>query len=103
MKEAWRRGFRGLACIIAIAYDAQLAPVDARSLTLADSRTDGVKLWFELARAKSGRSAHGTVTRRTEALVRAYAATLPDDYLTTAPLFLTRRGAVYTKNSLGDD
>lgn len=103
VKEAWRRGFRGLACIIAIAYDAQLAPVDARSLTLADSRTDGVKLWFELARAKSGRSAHGTVTRRTEALVRAYAATLPDDYLTTAPLFLTRRGAVYTKNSLGDD
>lgn len=103
VKEAWRRGYRGLACIIAVAYDAQLAPIDARSLTLGESRSDGFKLWFELDRAKTGRSALGTLSRRTQALIRAYAAALPSEFLTSAPIFLTRRGAAYRKNSLSED
>jgi hypothetical protein len=103
VKGAWRRGFKGLACIIAVAYDAQLAPVDARSLTLADSRSDGKSLCFELKRAKSGRSAIGTLRKSTEALVRAYVETLPHDFLPSAPFFLTRRGAAYRKNSLAED
>lgn len=39
VKEAWRRKRYGLACIIAINYDSQFAPIDARSLRLKDSRT----------------------------------------------------------------
>lgn len=54
VKKAWRRGYSGLACIIAIAYDAQFAPVDARSLRLADSRDDGTKLWFETTGRRQG-------------------------------------------------
>jgi hypothetical protein len=103
VKEAWRRGYRGLACIIAIAYDAQLAPVDARSLRIADSRDNGTKLWFEIDRAKTGRDALATLSGRTQALIRAYVVTLPDNLVPTAPIFMTRRGAAYTKNSLGKD
>ena len=102
-KEAWRRGYRGLACIIAIAYDTQLAPVDARSLRLEDSRDDGKKLWFEVDRAKTGRDALGTLSKRTQALVREYVSALPDTALPTAPVFRTREGAEYTKNSLAKD
>ena len=63
VKEAWRQGYCGLACIIAIAYDAQFAPVDSRSLRLQDSRDDGKKLWFAIDRAKTGRDALATVGR----------------------------------------
>ncbi len=103
VKAAWRQNYQGLACIIAVAYDAQLAPVDSRSLRLRDSRDDGVKLWFEVDRAKTGRDALATLSRRTQALIRAYVANLPKNLLPTAPIFMTRTGAAYTKNSLAKD
>ena len=102
-KAAWRRGYRGLAGIIAVSYDTSLAPIDARSLTFAQSRTDGQRIWFELDRAKTGREALGTLSRRSEALLRAYLAALPVDLLPGAPMFRTRRGVPYTKNSLPED
>jgi hypothetical protein len=100
---SWRRNYHGLACIIAIAYDAQFAPVDSRSLRLQDSRDDGLKLRFEIDRAKTGRDALATLSRRTQALIRAYVATLPDNISPTSPIFMTRTGAAYTKNSLAKD
>lgn len=103
MKAAWRRKYHGLACVIAIAYDAQSAPVDSRSLRLQDSRDDGLKLWFEIDRAKTGRDALATLSRRTQALIRAYVATLPDNLVPAARIFMTRRGAAYAKNSLAKD
>jgi hypothetical protein len=102
-KEAWRRKYHCLACIIAIAYDAQVAPIDARALRLQDSRDDGLKLWFQIDRAKTGRDALATLSRRTQALFRAYVATLPANLPPTAPIFTTRTGAAYTKNSLAED
>jgi hypothetical protein len=102
VKEAWRRGYRGLACIIAIAYDTQFAPVGARSLTLLDSRNDGRKLWFDLTRA-TGREALGTLSLRTQALISAYVDAGPADLHPNAPLFRTRRGVPYQKNSLAED
>jgi hypothetical protein len=35
IKSAWRTGYRGLACVIAVAWDAALSPVDVRLLTFA--------------------------------------------------------------------
>ena len=32
VKSAWRNGYRGLACIIAVAWDTQFSPVDVRTL-----------------------------------------------------------------------
>jgi hypothetical protein len=103
VKGAWRLGYHGLACIIAIAYDAGLAPVDARSLTFADSRQDGNRDWFEMARTKTGRAGVATLTKATERLVRAYLKELPADQVAAAPIFRTRTGAAYKKNSLGKD
>ena len=103
VREAWRQGYCGLACIIAIAYDAQFAPVDSRSLRLQDSRDDGKKLWFAIDRAKTGRDALATLSKRTQALVGAYVSTRPDTVSPEAPVFVTRGGAEYSKNSLGKD
>ncbi len=87
VKEALRRKYYGLACIIAIDYDAQFAPIDARSLRLEDSRDDGMKLWFQIDRAKTGRDALATLSRRTQALIPA---SLPGH---PAPHGLTRHTA----------
>ena len=89
-KGAWRRGWHGLACIIAIAYDAGLAPVDARSLTFAESRVDGERIWFDLARAKTGQAAVATLGSGAERMVRAYLGELPADQLAASPIFRTR-------------
>ena len=101
--EAWRRGYRGLVCIIAIAYAARFAPVDARSLRLEESRDNGTKLWSAIDRAKTGRDALATLSKRIQALVRAYVSTCPATVLPEVPVFVTRRGAAYTKNSLAKD
>ena len=67
-----------------------------------DSRDNGKKLWFEIDRAKTERDALATLSKRTQALVRAYVSTRPAT-VSEAPIFVTRRGAEYTKNSLGKD
>jgi hypothetical protein len=48
VKGAWRRGYRGLACIIAVAWDGALSPVDVRKLTFAQMATDGQKIVFRI-------------------------------------------------------
>ena len=103
VKQAWRLGYHGLACIVAVAYDAALAPVDARSLTFAASRQIGGDIWFEIDRTKTGRPTRATLSRRTQALVWAYIATLDPDYIPSAPIFLNRSGRMYSKDTLGDD
>ena len=115
VKGAWRAGYRGLACIQAAAYDTGFSPVDVRTLTFAQSRTDRRKIWFEVDRAKTGRAAIGTLSRRTEALIRIYVSELGVDLHPHAPIFRTRGHAPgakggrpqpsvpYTKDSLVDD
>jgi hypothetical protein len=62
------RGYRDLACIIAIAWDTSFSPVDVRTLLLdidpqqtmeeLDRRDEG--------RAKISKAANGAISRRTE-------------------------------------
>lgn len=103
VKGAWRRGYRGLACIIAVAWDGALSPVDARKLTFAQMATDGRQIVFRIARAKTGRAAIGTLGSRASALVRSYAASLPGEQLPTAKIFRHRSGRPYSKDTLGHD
>lgn len=115
VKGAWRAGYKGLACIVAVAWDTGFSPVDVRTLALGQSRTDGRRIWFETDRAKTGQAAIGTLSRRTEALVRSYTAGLAVDFLPTAPIFRSRGhapgpkggrprpGVPYTKDSLVAD
>lgn len=102
-KAAWRAGYRGLAAVIAVAWDSQLSPVDVRRLTAAQRVRDAHGLAFLLDRAKTGRGAVGTLTRRSEAIVNAYIAGLGVELLDNAPIFRNRSGRAYSKDTLGDD
>jgi len=106
VKTAWRHGYNGLACIVAVAWDTQFSPVDVRTLAARHRATIGGHLIFDRqveGRAKAGRGAIGTVSPRTERLVRAYLETLSIELHPDAILFRTRTGAVYGREPLAHD
>jgi hypothetical protein len=115
VKRAWRMGYRGLAGALAVAWDTSLSPVDVRTLTKAQLHGDAEGPFFSVARAKTGKAAIGTLSKRTQRLLDAYMATLPPNLLPSAPIFYTRGGlpgpkggrprppAPYTKDTFGDD
>lgn len=116
VKRALRARLPGLACIIAVAWDTMFAPTDVRTLrqkncaVWREKRQIGPldRLWFDRAsegRAKTGRPALGTLSRRTERLVRGYldhrfggCAPLPDTIL-----FLNRSERPYRDDTLAKD
>jgi hypothetical protein len=89
VKRAWRSNYHGLAAALAVAWDTMLSPVDVRSLTRAQLSGDADGPLFRLARAKTGKAAIGTLSKRTERLLKAYLATLPADLHPSAPIFRT--------------
>jgi hypothetical protein len=95
--------YRGLAATLAVGWDSQLSLIDTRRLCPAQLRQDPVGLWFEVARAKTGRMALATLSKRTVALLTAYLATLAAEPIGAAPLFRNRSGQPYSKDTLGDD
>lgn len=103
VKAAWRSRYYGLAALISTGWDTQLSPVDLRGLTTSQSIQDAQGLAFVLARAKTGRAAYGTISRRTERIVNAYIAQLGAELLANAPIFRNRSGRAYSKDTLGDD
>jgi hypothetical protein len=125
VKRAIRIKYPGLACAIAIAWDTQLSPVDVRKLTPAKMKADGLGSVFHVGRAKTGRAAFGTLSARTERLIRWYLGGLGFEIHVEAPLLRTRgdlrrqrgryhqggdRGSgrpgmprPYTQNKLGQD
>jgi hypothetical protein len=106
VKTAWRHGYTGLACVIAVAWDNQFSPVDVRTLAARHRAIVGGRLVFDRqaeGRAKTGRAAIGTVSARTERLVEAYLETLAIELHPDAILFRTRTGAAYGREPLGHD
>lgn len=103
IKRAWRDGYRGLAALLAVAWDSQLSPVDARSLSPAQMRQDPVGIWFDLDLAKSGRGAKATLGRRAKRMLFAYLDQQTAKPLATAPIFRNRSGRSYSKDTLGHD
>lgn len=69
---AWRSGYRGLAAVIAVAWDTMLSPGDVRMLTPRQMRQGKLGVIFNLARAKTGKPALGTVSPWSVAILRAY-------------------------------
>jgi hypothetical protein len=108
VKDAWRNGYHGLACIMAIAWDTQFSPVDVRTLAARHSKLIAGRIIFdrtEDGRTKTGRAALGTISKRTERLVKAYlletfgdAELLPDTLL-----FHNRSRRPYREDTLSDD
>ncbi|MER9455509.1 hypothetical protein [Mesorhizobium sp. M0478] len=115
VKGAWRAGYRGLACVIAVAWDTSFSPVDVRTLTPAQAMQTAQEWGFLIARSKSGEAAFGTLSSRTQRLVLAYVESLGVTLLDDAPIFRSRgfapgpkggrprAGVPYTKDSLVDD
>jgi hypothetical protein len=107
VKDAWRSGYRGLACIIAIAWDTSFSPVDVRTLAARHrSEANNGGLMFDRrdeGRAKTGKAAIGTISRRTERLVTAYLAALGANLHPDAILFRNRSGNPYRQDTLADD
>jgi hypothetical protein len=106
VKSAWRSGYFGLACIIAIAWDTQFSPVDVRTLAARHHSAVGGRLVFDRraeGRAKTGRAAIGTLSARTERLVSTYLASLQIDLHPEAILFRTRSGSPYSRDTLAHD
>jgi integrase len=106
VKSAWRHGYKGLACIIAIAWDTGFSPSDVRTLAARHQALAGARLIFDLqedGRAKTGRAAIGTVSRRTERLVAAYLGGPGIELHPDAILFRTRTGKAYQDARLSRD
>ena len=93
----------GLAALLAVAWDTQLSPVDVRNLTESQRRRDPVGAWFSISRAKTGRAALGTLSKRTDRLLAAYVGSLGADLAGPAHVFRNRTGQPYSKDTLGDD
>ncbi len=105
-KGAWRHGYKGLACVIAVSWDTQFSPVDVRTLAERHRAVVDGRLIFDRqveGRAKTGRAAIGTISRRTERLVLKYLSDLGADRVPDAPLFRNRSGNLYRDDTLGDD
>ncbi|MDB5618533.1 MAG: hypothetical protein JWQ24_2771 [Tardiphaga sp.] len=86
---AWRHNFRGLAACMAVAWDSMLSPIDARSLTLGQLRSDSTGLLFALDRAKTNKAAAATLTPWSQALLREYINGFGAEFLMNAPIFRT--------------
>jgi hypothetical protein len=92
VQVAWRHKYYGLAALMAVAWDSQLSPIDNRSLTSGQARSDNVGIYFALPRAKTGRAAAATLTTWSQAILIAYLKQLGAELLDTTPLFWTRGG-----------
>jgi hypothetical protein len=106
VKSAWRRGYHGLACIIAVAWDTQFSPVDVRTLAARHRAIRGGRLVFDRqadGRTKTGRAAIGTLSARSERLVTAYLDKLHIEMHPDARLFRTRTGNAYGRETLAHD
>jgi hypothetical protein len=106
VKAAWRLGYHGLACIVAVAWDTQFSPIDVRTLAERHRSANGGRLVFDRqtdGRAKTGRAVIGTVSARTERLVNTYLEQMAIELHPDAILFRTRSGNVYGRETLGHD
>ncbi len=101
-KQAWRSGFKGLAALIAVMWDGMMSPVDARTIEPAQRIRAGKLQAFAILRGKTDAVAIAPITRRSAKVMDAYLADRRVIKL-DGPLFCTRRGVAYTKNSLAED
>jgi hypothetical protein len=107
-KAAWRLGYKGLACIVVICWDAGFSPKDARTLVAkhmgADPRTG--RIVFDKSaegRAKTGVAVIGTMSKFGDWLVRRYLTELGIEHAPDAILFRMRGGSPYGESRLGGD
>ncbi len=102
-KRAWRMGYRGLAAVIAVAWDTQLNPGDVRALTASQMATAGKGNLFFTARGKTGVPVGGALSARSMRVLAEYIRLLGVELHGDAQIFRNRSGHKYSKDTLGDD
>lgn len=102
-KRAWRMGYRGLAAVIAVAWDTQLNPGDVRALTASQMATAGKGQLFFTERGKTGVPVGGALSARTMRVLAEYIRLLGVELHGDAQIFRNRSGHKYSKDTLGDD
>jgi hypothetical protein len=91
VQVAWRHEFCGLAALMAVAWDSQFSPIDNRGLSLSQTKSDNVGVYFAVDRAKTGKAA-ATLSQWLQAILVNYLKRFGADLLDTTPLFSTRGG-----------
>jgi hypothetical protein len=106
-KTAWRSGYYGLACAVAIAWDTSFSPVDVRTLAARHrAQANNGRLMFDRrdeGRTKTGKAAIGTISTRTQRLVKNYLATLGAELHPDAILLRNLSGNPYREGKSADD
>jgi hypothetical protein len=102
VKRAWRTGYRGLAAVMAAAWDTQMSPGDIRELRASQVAIAGGALFFT-ERGKTGTPVGGLLSARSLAVLHAYLEALGVELHGDAYVFRNRSGARYSKDTLGDD
>lgn len=102
-KGAWRAGYKGLAALIAVAWDTQMSPGDTRQLCASQMAKGRAGEAFFAERAKTGKPIGGLLTGRAIAALTGYLGGLGVELHDDAPIFRNRSGAPYSKDTLGDD
>ena len=98
VKRAWRMNHKGLACIMASAWDTAFSPVDCRTVASTQWFADRTGSFFVKYRQKveaadeNAVEAIGTLSRRTERLIETYLAELGTELLPDAPIFRNQSG-----------
>ena len=106
VKRAWRMNHKGLACIMALAWDTSFSPVDCRTVSSTQWFTDRTGSFFVKYRQKvetndqKAVEAIGTLSRRTERLIETYLAELGTELLPDTPLLRNQAGTAYSKDAL---
>lgn len=103
VKRAWRMGYRGLAAVMAAAWDTQMGPGDIRELRASQMATAGNGALFFTERGKTGTPVGGLLSARSLAVLAAYLDALGVELHGDAYVFRNRSGAHYSKDTLGDD
>ena len=104
VKAAIRSGQNSLAAVVAVAWDTQFSPIDVRTVRGRHLKEIGGRIIIDKAdegRAKTGAAIIGTLSRRTERLVRAILppATPHPDML----IFRKPSGKAWNTTDLGED
>ncbi|EJW12604.1 hypothetical protein A33M_1887 [Rhodovulum sp. PH10] len=102
-KRASRLGYRGLAAVVAVAWDTQMSPGDVRALRASQLARGAAGEAFFTERGKTGKPVGGVLSGRALAVLTAYLERLGVDLHGDAYIFRNRSGAPYSKDTLGDD
>lgn len=103
VKTAWRKGYHGLAAVLAVMWDTAFSPVDVRTLTPSMQGEDAGHIHFRRPRSKTEAPAIGTLTHKSRRVLEAYMAGLGLTLPPESPIFRNRSGRAYSKDTMGDD